>query len=250
MTSDAITERLNDVRDAMDEMQEKAAAYGASFTYEMHPETNFQITYDYFDWTTFSAYETGKPNGAYLGFDYTTAYGGDNPQLTAARQGLPGETHVNGSENDPLFSSIQSASVRLTGEKAQNIQLNRNGNETSAYTQFLKNKYHVDSVIYLVHFNAESQPQTFFQDMDEFSVICDMRTSNVKNNIKHETAHLFGAYDYYENSYVPETVTHFAYSYFGTELMLSNGTAISPVTAFSIGWLDRLNNATYQTFFG
>ena len=64
--------------------------------------------------------------------------------------------------------------------------------------------------------------------------------------IAHETSHLFGAIDYYNglsseaNSYV---------SNYKDELMFDSSYNVGPVTAFSIGWLDRIEKTTYNDFF-
>ena len=246
-----ITERLNDVRDAMNDLKAQAAEYGANFTYEMHPETNFHITYDYFDWSTKPKYGYG-PDGEYLGYDYTVAYGGNNPEIEMPRGVTStGLTHVSGSAGDKLFSSILSASRNLTGTKKQTIDLNRNGSDTSPYTQYLKNKYNVSSVIYLIHFNTISQAETRHSDMDEFSIICEMpQNSDVAEITAHESAHLFGAKDYYYTTGTMNPKQQYAANYFDYELMKSRGTKVSPVTAFYLGWRTWLDTPTWNTFFG
>ncbi len=247
--SAAITQRLNDVRASMDNLKAQAAEYGANFSYEMHPETNFHITYDYFNWSTKPRYGYG-PDGEYLGYDSTIAYDGEDPQIEAARGvSTPGLTHVTGNEGDPLFKAILDASKKLTGNKAQTINMNRNGSDTSPYTQYLKNKYNVTSVVYMVHFNTESQAEVRRSDMDEFAIITPMQSQNVANIIEHETGHLYGAPDLYWNSYSPKKIREFANSYLKGDLM-DTGLKVSPATAFHFGWLTWLDTPTWNVFCG
>lgn len=250
--SNDITERLNDVRSAMDDLKAQAAQYGANFTYEMHPETNFHITYDFFDWSMREEERVGQGQyGQNLGYHLVNGYGGINPQVEAPRGVTErGLAKVTGSKTkDKLFSSILDASRNLTGNKAQTIDM-VSSNGTSAYTKFLKNKYNVDSVIYLIHFNTESQAETRGGDIDEFSIICEMPNNvNVPEITEHEIAHLFGAKDYYWESGEKTPAQQYADDYLGSELMKSNGTKVSSVTACYLGWRTWLDTPTWNSFF-
>lgn len=252
--SDFITNRLNDVRAAMNDLQSQAAEYGSSFTYEMHPETNFHITYDFFDWSTKRAKE-GNQGQADRGFDETIGYNSKIPYISVPRMdgSLPHAACVYSNKGDKLFSSILEASRNLSGDKAQTIDLLRDGNETSPYTEYLKNKYNVSSVIYLIHFNTSSQAETYGGDMDELSIICEMPGySTVPEIIAHESAHLFGARDCYSDprSSHKTPIQQYALDYFDNELMMSKGTKVSPVTAFYLGWRTWLDTPSWDTFFG
>jgi hypothetical protein len=127
--------------------------------------------------------------------------------------------------------------------------MNRNGSDTSPYTQYLKNKYNVTSVVYMVHFNTESQAEVRRSDMDEFAIITPMQSQNVANIIEHETGHLYGAPDLYWNSYSPKKIREFANSYLKDDLM-NTGFKVSPATAFHFGWLTWLDTPTWNVFCG
>ena len=262
VSSAAMTNRLNDVRAAMNDLKTQASAYGSSFTYEMHPETNFQITYDTFSWATSRASFMGND----LGYSYTVGYNCGDGQITSGNAYGKGSTHITDDPNNLLHKAIATASQSLSGQYAQPIDMKLyTGNAVSNYTYYLKNTYNVQNVIYLFHVNTESQSFAeptvrvadqanfnIFNRMDEFAVICS-KTGNNSGSIlaEHEIAHLFGAKDYYSLS-SSSAAGQYVNNYFSGkgELMTCTGKKVSPVTAFSVGWTDKLDTVTYNKFFG
>ncbi len=261
VSSTLMTQRLNEVREAMNDLKTQAQEYGSSFTYEMHPETNFQITYDTFNWETTPAEFMGHE----LGYMMTAGYSGSDGAITAGNAYGSGNTYINDDPDSVLHQAIKTASGKLTGEYAHPIDRKLNeGNSVSNYTYYLKSVYHVDQVIYLFHVNGESQSYTqqtynlsdpddfkLINRMDEYCVICSKTGTNSGSIIsEHEIAHLFGPGDYYklkENTPEGQYVSNFAGQ---GELMTCTGRKVSPLTAFGLGWLDKLDSATYSTFFG
>lgn len=253
--SGAMTARLNDVRAAMDDLQTQSHAYGGDFSYVMYPETNFHITYDVFDWTTYDANWQGHP----LGFISTRGYNGNTGEILPDTSYGKGTKWVNDSASNPLHTSILAASEELAGENAYPIDMTLNpGSDLSDYTDYLMNQYHVDGVIYLFHLNTEARSfaspvcsDTTFNRVDDCAFI--FPSAHTSETIEHETAHLFGAVDYYEENVftpLPAAGRQYVDSYFTDgELMLDDKRIISPVTAFSVGWLDRLHTDTYNSFF-
>ncbi len=262
VSSTAITNRLNDVRAAMDDLKTQASAYGSSFTYEMHPETNFQITYDTFDWAT----ERASFQGHDLGYSYVKGYPGTNGTISVGNAYGKGTTYITDDPDNILHKKIAQQTQKLTGQYAQPIDMKLyTGNAVSNYTYYLKNTYNVQNVIYLFHVNTESQSFAeptvrvadqanfnIFNRMDEFAVICS-KTGNNSGSIlaEHEIAHLFGAKDYYSLS-SSSAAGQYVNNYFSGkgELMTCTGKNVSPVTAFSVGWTDKLDTVTYNKFFG
>ncbi len=252
VSSEEITKRLQNVDEAMRELQQQSKLYGNGFRYEMHPETNFHITYDNFKWDQSQA--TGRM-GIPLNYLETAGYnGGDGSIVNGSNNAYESTSKAIGCDNDEaLFKSIYAASENLYGENAHQIDLKiKDGSTVSEYTEYLKNKYHVDGVIYLVHFNTTARSYTeavsskySMNRVDEFEVLYN-KSDNVARMIAHETSHLFGAIDYYNglsseaNSYV---------SNYKDELMFDSSYNVGPVTAFSIGWLDRIEKTTYNDFF-
>ncbi|WP_298528358.1 leucine-rich repeat domain-containing protein [uncultured Ruminococcus sp.] len=248
VTSSSITSRLNDVRTTMEYLKSTANEYGSSFQYMMTPETNFYITYDSFDWN-----KEGN---------VTKGYSNSNTELCIGEN--TGESNVmtnigkfRKNKNNPLFQCLKNASKQLTGEKAQIIDLESNSRDSvSNYTNYLKKKYNVDGVIYLIHINSKGQSTSSctnikqFVDMDEFAVIYSQTGDSNKGQslIQHEICHLFGACDFYENSGdINRIIRDFAAKYYPDDIMQSTGKVkISPATAYSIGWLDKIDSWVYN----
>ena len=254
VNSSDISTRLRAVRDALNNFQAQAAEYGASFTYEMYPETNFQITYDSFNWDSNPAYATDQ-NGAYLGYNETIGYKEGGASIGGHSGSPEFNTGIAGKNDNKLFVALKNMSSQLN---AQAIDLSKNSNnEFSEYTRFLKNEYHVDGVVYYIHINnplstCVSYASRRTENMDEFAVICykENSYSDLVRAIMHETSHLYGANDYYYEAKVKRESQDFADDYLGGDVMLGMSKGISPVTAFSIGWLDRLDKTVWNIFFG
>ena len=263
--SERINERLETVNDSMTELQKYAEKYGKSFNYQMHPETNFYITYGSFNWNTKERVKERFGTIEKYGFDLTIGYNGTNGDFPQTVQGQTVTPSISSSKEDELFTSILSASQQLTGENAHEIDLNvPAGNEISDYTSYLKNKYHVDNVIYLFHIYSPkdtlrslatpSNKNETNERIDEFCVIC---TTDGKQDgvIAHEVCHLFGAQDYYDSeSGLSGDAKYSVNKYYSNELMRAgilgvDKEVISCPTAYSIGWLDRLDSRIYDLFF-
>ena len=253
ITSSSIANRLNDVDKAMKDLQTQATAYGQSFSYVMNPETNFHITYDQFNWTEHEAtFMTDD-----FGYKIAGGYGGGDGLIYEKDAYGCGGTHIGDSSSDLLFQCIKSA----TQSFGQNIDLSlQSGKSVSQYTEYLKSKYKVDNVVYLIHINTPSNsfasPVTPTNQgvgrVDEFAVICSKTGNGSGYSLaEHEIAHLYGAVDYYQNgSGIPKKGKDFVSTYYGgEELMTCTGTKVSSPTAFSIGWLNRLDTTTYNYFF-
>ena len=255
VSSTEITNRLNEVRSAMNDLQSQAAAYGGSFTYEMHPETNFQITYDTFNWNL----ENVSFMGNDLGYKAVIGYDGSSGQITSGNAYGNGSTLINSSTTNALHKKIAEQTQKLTGAYAQPIDMKiYAGNTVSNYTYYLKNTYNVQNVIYLFHVNTESQsftsPVSRNEDLtkrvDEFSVICS-KTGNNSGSVlaEHEISHLFGTLDYYGLSASSPAGQYVANFSGQGELMTCTGKNVSPLTAFSLGWADKIDTVTYNKFF-
>ncbi|MCR5601276.1 MAG: leucine-rich repeat protein [Ruminococcus sp.] len=266
VSSQMITERLTQLREAFDDLETQSAQYGDKCSFEMNPDTNFYITLNNFDWSETQA--TVKPRNAPDTFltncDYmlTKGYNGGNGAFKQFSQSQlyysDGQTGISDSSYEKLFNAISEASQQLTGYGTYPIDMKMySGTFCSDYTRYLKEKYHVDNIVYLVHVTSNSQscayPTKYNDDrdrIDEFAIICGGK--DIQNTIEHETSHLFGALDYYKRG---RGVSKEAGSYIDTyldpdgELMICNGIKVSPVTAFSIGWLDKLDTPTYNMFF-
>lgn len=253
ITSSSIANRLNDVDKAMKDLQTQATAYGQSFSYVMNPETNFHITYDQFDWSERQA----SFQGVSLGYNLAGGYSNGDGLIYEKDAYGGGGTHIGDSKSDLLFQCIKSATQSFGKQIDLSLQ---SGKSVSAYTEYLKSKYKVDNVVYLIHINTPSQsfasPVTPNNQgvgrVDEFAVICSKTGNGSGYSLaEHEIAHLYGAVDYYDNgSGIPKKGKDFVNTYFGgQELMSCTGTKVSTPTAFSIGWLNRLDTKTYNTFF-
>ena len=266
VSSQKITERMAKLREAFDDLETQSAQYGEKCSFEMHPETNFYITLNTFDWSEEQATvkpryapETYRTNCNYM---LTKGYNGDDgafDEFSPSQLNYSsGHTGITNSSNDKLFTAILEASQQLTGDETYPIDMKMySGTHCSDYTRYLKEKYHVDNIVYLVHVTPYSQscayPTEYNNDkdrIDEFAIICG--DPNIPLTIEHETSHLFGAPDYYKKK---RPFSEEAGSYIDTyldpdgELMICNGIKVSPVTAFSIGWLDKLDTTTYNMFF-
>ncbi len=266
VSSQKITERMAQLREAFDDFETQSAQYGEKCSFEMHPETNFYITLNTFDWSEKQATvkppyvpETYRTNCNYM---LTIGYnGGDGAFDEFSPSQLnysSGDTGITAYSDDKLFASILEASKQRTGDGNYPIDMMIDS-ETycSDYTRYLKEEYQVDNIVYLVHVTPYSQscayPTEYNNDkdrIDEFAIICG--DPNIPYTIEHETSHLFGAPDYYKKQ---RPFSEEAGSYIDTylapsgELMICNGINISPVTAFSIGWLDKLDKTIYDMFF-
>ncbi len=255
--SDRIKERLDVVNNSMTELQKYAEKYGKEFNYQMHPETNFYITYGAFNWETTPRILPNFGNPKKLNYDLTIGYG----EGVKADFGIGEKPMI---REDELFTSILSKSQKLTGENAHEIDLNvPAGKEMSDYTVYLKNKYHVDNVIYLIHiyspqddYRPDAHPNKNKNEdrTDEFCVICS-KEGKQDGVIAHEICHLFGALDYYDSQHdLSGEAKDFVSKHYSKELMNAgllgvDEEVISCPTAYSIGWLDKIDSRIYDLFF-
>ncbi len=106
----------------------------------------------------------------------------------------------------------------------------------------------MDGVVYLLHFQNEGRSCTNQNDeelirkpdrgIDEFCFIYS-DASRQKYVAAHEMCHLYGAADFYDSDYFSST--------YSDDIMNTKSEKIGPVTAFSIGWLDRLDKSVWNT---
>ncbi len=237
VTSADITERLEYVRSAANDLEQQVKNYNtASLKFEMHPETNFYLTYDSFDWTTTQKTINGVKYNIMGGYSNGANYYLHNDKGYS----LPD------SVNNPVFSALKKASQQHTGGVTQTIDLFlSSGSVVSSYTNYLKQHYGVDGVVYLLHFKNEGRSWSNKNDaehickpnrgIDEFSFIhSDSRKELV---VEHEMCHLYGAEDFYNSDFS---------DIYKDDIMVCKAKQISPVTAYFMGWLDRLDQSVWN----
>ena len=228
VSSKKMEDRLGNVYDAMDKLQNEGKKYGITFSYEMHPETNF-----------------------YLAYKRSAFYENSSQQF--------GEN-----EEDAVFKAIKEAGSGL--DKKIDLTVSP-GKTLSDYSEYLKKKYNVNGVVYLIHFDTLSTASTYVRSftsklkkkhiksspktMDDFSAIFSKYTPAATSRmIAHEILHQFGAIDYYEG--LSTEAADYADSYLGSDIFkdrYSDTVIVSPVTAYSIGWINQIDTPTYNKFF-
>lgn len=255
VTSAAIQQRLTQVRNAASDLETQSKTYSSSsLKFEMHPETNFYLTYDSFGWSKNTETINGQTYevmDGYYGLEHNYLYDG---------------VELYGSSKNPVFASLKKASQRHTGGVTQTIDLcTSSGSTLASYTNYLKQHYGVDGVVYLFHYKAEGQSfavqnqeishyQPQHRGTDEF-VVAMNATSTAKQKllIEHEICHLYGAQDYYSAGNLTQNEAQYCQNNFSKDVMIcdynSNSTLVSPATAYSIGWLDRLDNTIFNNVF-
>ena len=249
VTSAAIQQRLTEVRAAASDLESQINGYSTqSLKFQMHPETNFYLTYDPFDWTP---KETTFNDGS-------TYYIMDGYSVPAHKYLIDG-IQLEDSSANPVFSSIKKASQRHTGGVTQTIDLCASSvSSLSSYTNYLKQQYKVDGVVYLLHYNVEGrstaltnrEKQDEYRGTDECALI--MKKNGVQDRfpIEHEMCHLYGAFDYYCTiTWINDAAMNYCQKNFSGDIMIGNYTTpprVGPVTAYMIGWVDKLDNIFFN----
>lgn len=248
VTSTEIKERLADVRSAADDLEKQSRNYTSNtLKFEMHPETNFYLTYDSFDWTTQKMTFDNISYNVYCGYSDPT------------RKPLNSDTKPDTTSNNPLFSIIKQASQQHTGGVQQTVNLlSSSGTSLSPYTNYLKQQYNVDGVVYLIHFNLYGKSTTnqiderIHEGTDEF-VFAFSKTGSTSGQvlIEHEMCHMYGAADYYGAGSLSSTEAAFCREHYATDIMISSSDCmdIGPATAYALGWLDRFDNSSFENIY-
>ena len=117
----------------------------------------------------------------------------------------------------------------------------------------------MDGVVYLFHFKVEGQSLIIdnskeHKGIDECVFVRHHKdASQQRLCIEHEMSHMYGAIDYYDGSCRSQDEVRFCRNHFSEDIMFcdysSNSTLISPATAYSIGWLDRLDSTIFNNVF-
>lgn len=155
---------------------------------------------------------------------------------------------------------------QLNKKMGKSIALDPTTTDTSEYTEYLKNKYNAEGVIYLYHFNSgtlnliDGEAFKFTKTQMPKSIVSDEHCNIYNENprtMMHEILHVYGALDYYDKKEsgfgLPEldkTFYLYTYSYYwqrSREIMMrAMSDRIGADTAYSIGWSDNMLKDTFN----
>lgn len=252
LTSTDIKNTLNTVDSALTDLENQAKDYNKTLEFITNKsDTNFFITYDAWDETL----KASDPNAVFA------RYTSDSVKKSLINGELTSVLN-----NGVSFSTDKNSLLGQLNAKMSKSILKAENASTSEYTEYLKDKYDADGVVYLYHFNTGKKNvyehyagETIYPGKsDELSAIYD----GSKNTIMHEMLHLYGAIDFYDREYNKMTgaisdklLYKYTYSYYSNnksnEIMMSNGSnKIGADTAYLVGLSDTILTDTFNMLNG
>ncbi len=250
LTSTDIKNTLNTVDAALTDLENQAKDYNKTLEFVTNKaDTNFFITYDAWDDTL----KASDPN-------YVFPRGTSD---AVKKSLINGELHSvleNGMSNVITEDSLI---AQLNSKMSKSILKSENAS-TSEYTEYLKDKYDADGVVYLYHFNTGKKNiyethigETLYPSTaDEFCAIYD----GTQGTMMHEILHLYGAMDFYDGSsgmsgeISDKLLYKYTYSYYGKsgEIMMGSlgSDKIGADTAYLVGLSDTVLKDTFNMLNG
>lgn len=250
LTSTDIKNTLNTVDAALTDLENQAKDYNKTLEFVTNKaDTNFFITFDAWDDTL----KASDPNYVFpREFSESVKKSLIVGELTSVLE--------NG-----MSSSITEDSLltQLNSKMSKSILKSENAS-TSEYTEYLKDKYDADGVVYLYHLNTGKKniyenyagEAMYPSQADEFCAIYD----GTKNTMMHEILHLYGAMDFYNGNNgisggtSDKLLYNYTYSYYGksNEIMMGSlgGNKIGADTAYLVGLSDTILKDTFNMLNG
>jgi hypothetical protein len=258
ITSDKIRSTLNSVNDALSALQSDAAEYGKNLSFITNKsDTNFYFTYSNWDDKNDPHHFDGNPYMTSMTDSFKHAY-------------IEGKTadYTNYSQSPASFDNYDAVTAfanRMNEQYGRSLEEGTGSDGVmSEYSEYLKQKYRADGVIYLFHYGCDTirdndgsptegiafnqSKQVNGRRIDEY---CRIFREN-SAVIKHEICHLYGSKDYYFNMTQLSNVQDnpfaaYVSNYNADDIMMSGSKAfIGADTARFIGWSDNMLKDSYE----
>lgn len=273
VTSQAMTQRLQTLNTALDDLEAQATNYGKELNFYTSSETNYYFTAVDFDinQTPIDAKRT-----CYITDSNGQIIGSEEEELGYSYLYFSNSIYGERGLNDCVFNELSA----LTANNGTKIDLSWS-NDATQYSQFAKQiisdyakkNIIIDGVICLFH--TKKNGETMYAKpcsskssigRDEYCVLNDNdggNDSSTASTYEHEICHAYGAYDLYNANNSDGTIRNHQLSWFARnmmdyynkkgfrDIMLSSykTNILSSITAYSVGWSNVIDKDLYNVLF-
>lgn len=249
VTSKQITNIIAEVGNTLSSIKSDAKEYGKTVDFI----TNKDDTNLYFTYNGWSNECSSAGNPYYSDSVEKSLVDGETPNLFAVSSSASASC-----VNNNKYEQFNKA---LKAKKGKGFVFDTDSASTAEYTNYLKNKYNANGVIYLIHLNTNPSTGTTGQAFSNSPAIVREENRVEENAVifsensttmKHEICHLYGAIDYYNvNSIIGTSNNNDIFYKYANKLgdLMSGSGMIGSETAYSIGWSNTMMKDTFDVLF-